>query len=189
MSLINDALKRARRQSGNPPNHLPPVVPAGRESDSASWILPVVIFVLIVAAGSLISLSFMHLTMARVAAPSPPTRTSGTIPATVPATVPATISVTVPAPAPATIPVRQTAAVMIPSSNRPPVQAVTIDTSNALPRLQGVLYDPVHPEAIVSGKTLRVGDKFNDYRVKAISISSLTLVDSNGVESVIRMGQ
>lgn len=168
MSLINDALKRARRQPGSPPARLPPVVPADHESDSARWILPVVIFVLIVVAGSLISLSFMHLTIAREAAPSPPTRTSGTVPATVP--------------------VRQAAVVTIPPSNRSPVQVVAIDTSNALPRLQGVFYDPVHPEAIVSGKTLRVGDTINDYRVKAISRSTLTLADSNGVESVIRMG-
>src|SRR5437899_1171526 len=44
------------------------------------------------------------------------------------------------------------------------------------PRLQGILFDPAHPAAMISGRTLFIGDKLGEWRVVAISQESATLV-------------
>jgi hypothetical protein len=43
------------------------------------------------------------------------------------------------------------------------------------PKLQGILLATAHPCAIVSGKTVYVGDQINEFRVAAISENSVTL--------------
>jgi len=46
----------------------------------------------------------------------------------------------------------------------------------APPRLQAIVFRRTRPSAMISGKTLFVGDKFGDLRVVAISPDSATLV-------------
>ncbi|HVV02115.1 MAG TPA: hypothetical protein VHH88_12180 [Verrucomicrobiae bacterium] len=48
------------------------------------------------------------------------------------------------------------------------------------PRLQAIVYNPARPSAIVDGQTLFVGDKLGKFTVAAIDQQSATLVSSNG---------
>lgn len=163
MSLINDALKRARQQTGGQPARIPPEIPTRREQHT-NWILPVLIILLIATAAGLLGLSFKHQQLPAVIVSVPP-------------------SVTVSNPP-------QRAIVLPTSSSNPPKSAaVAVDTSSHLPRLQGVFYDPVHPVAIVDGKTVHIGDNVGIYRVKAISKSDITLAGPSGALAQIRLGQ
>ncbi len=179
MSLINDALKRVRQQSGGvPPARMPVVVPARSKTGLGLWILPVIIILLFVAAGVLMVLALSH-------------RATGSNPA------PPSTPVNVAAPAVVTAPIRSS------TPSNPPVVAVpvvpapvqttavvaTVDTGKHIPRLQGIFYDPVHPQAIINGRTFRLGDVVDKYRVKTISKTSITLIDAQGTESVIPLGQ
>lgn len=163
MSQINDALKRARQHTGGSPVQTPSVLPARAECNSGKWILPVVIVLLITGAGLLMGLAFVR-----------PAAKSSSPPVMVPLL-------------PAMIPKPETVVAPMQLSNPPPRQAVAVDTSNSLPRLQGILYDPVYPEAIVNGKTLRVGNAIGNYRVKAITKFAVTLTDAKGAETAIHM--
>ena len=53
--------------------------------------------------------------------------------------------------------------------------------------LQGIVYDPVHPWAIVNGKSIYLGDNVSGMRVTKISRSSITLV-GNGQTNIVYVG-
>jgi hypothetical protein len=55
-------------------------------------------------------------------------------------------------------------------------------------RIQGIAYDPVHPWAIISGKTAYVGDVVDGMRVAVIARDSVTLV-GNGQTNTFVVGQ
>jgi hypothetical protein len=163
MSLINDALKRAREHTAGASVRPSPALPARPEHDPGKSILLVVIVSLIAVAGLLMGLAFLR-----------------------PAPKPASPQVTVPA-LPAAASDQKTVAAPAQLSDPPPRPAVAIDTSDSLPKLQGILYDPFYPEAIVNGKTLHVGNLIGNYRVKTITKFAVTLIDSKGVETDIHM--
>lgn len=52
------------------------------------------------------------------------------------------------------------------------------------PVLQSVLVSPVRNVAIISGLTVRTGEKFGDARVTKITESEVTLSGSNGVQTL-----
>ncbi len=54
-------------------------------------------------------------------------------------------------------------------------------------RIQGIVYDPVTPYAIISGKTVFVGDAVDGQRVTMISRDAITLV-GNGQTNHLRVG-
>ena len=166
MSLINDALKQARQ---NPPSDAPPIAHPPQQPAAphpvpvAGWLIPAIVIFLIVAA-----IFFMGWALANRSVrskPVAPPATAATAPAPVAVAAP---PVVVPAPAPA-----------------PP--AVVVQPS-ALPVLQGIFYSPTAPSAIVDGKTVRVGDSFKQYRVKEITRSTVTLVDTAGKATKLVMG-
>lgn len=159
MSLINDALKRAKEaqqkniSSGATP--MRPIETRRRERDFR-WVPAVLIVLLMVAAVFFIGLAMasrkekvivvapaisVTQTVETVAGPAsnPPTDASSELPAAI---GPAAINTNAP---------RQT-------------------------RIQGIVYDPMHPWAIVNGKTVYVGDVVDGRRVTAISRSTITLV-------------
>ena len=159
MSLINDALKQARQsQQNNPPSSsqppLRPVESAGR--GGIIWFLPTLIILLLVAAGFFFGLSLLK-----------------------------------PTPLPTATVVKRTSARQIQVvSNSLPVVTNATSGSNAVPvvptpepKLQGILYDPTHPSAIVDGKTVFVGSRVGGFRVTAISKSGVTL--KNGTETKV----
>jgi hypothetical protein len=154
MSLINDALKQARRsQQNNPPTGQPPLAPVESVSRGGmNWLLLVAIVLLLAVAGFFIGLSLSKHT------PPPP-----------------------PATTPELAPIQQVESV----SNSTPVATNAPSDSNAVaavppppppePKLQGILFDPTRPCAIVDGATVFVGDRAGEFRVTAISKDKVTL--------------
>ena len=57
-----------------------------------------------------------------------------------------------------------------------------------LPRLQGIFYSPTAPSAILAGKTVRPGDTFEKYKVKAITKYNVILVGPDKKEIKIGLG-
>ena len=149
MSLINDALKQAKQsQQPNPPSPPPSLAPVESASQGGgSWLAPVMILLLLVAAGIFIGLSlFKH---GSPAAGTPP--------------VAATVTQQV-----------KTAMAILPVVTNPPPAAV-VPPKPPGPKLQGILYTVIRPCAIISGKTVFVGDSMGKLRVVAISKDSVTL--------------
>jgi hypothetical protein len=69
-----------------------------------------------------------------------------------------------------------------------PEPAITPTESGPAPKLQAVVFDPKRPSAIISGKSVFVGDKFGDSRVLAITRESVTLIGS-GQTNVLVLGE
>jgi hypothetical protein len=166
MSLINDALKQARQsQQNNPPSGSPPPLPPVESAPRGgiNWFLLTLIVLFLVAAGFFLGLSLSKPT------PLPPAAVSKRF-------HPRQIEVV---------------------SNSPPVVTNAPSSSNAVPvvpppppepKLQGILFDPTQPSAIVDGKTIFVGSRVGGFRVTAISKNDVTL--KNGTETkVLRLGR
>lgn len=161
MSLINDALKQAgRSQPNNPPSGSPPPLPPVEPSSRAgiNWFLLTLVVLFLVIAGFFFGLSLSK--------PTPPS------PVVVKRSLPRQIEV---------VPVVTNA----PSgSNAVPVVPPLLPE----PKLQGILFDPTQPSAIVDGKTVFVGSRVGGFRVTAISKNGITL--KNGTEAkVLRLGR
>lgn len=212
MSLINDALKRAKAaQRDAPPQAnigpaLRPVEPENVVRRSVGLVLP-----LVLAAVALLILFFVwrYAPLTRTASPqaapadiskarartlpssdSPAESPSvaATAPAPEGAKSPAT-SMAPPKPAVASMQLIQQSnspATASPAANGEPA-AVTNMTSSmiatnalpakpALPKLQGIVFDPRRPSAVINGKTLFLGDRIAGFRVLAIGHDSATLV-------------
>ncbi len=157
MSLINDALKRAKQAPPrNAPNSLPPLQPVAEESSwLPPWLIPAVIILLIFAAIFFIGWSVAHHSVRSIVATPDPATTQDVVSVPVPVVVP------------------------------PPEPVVPVDLPD-LPRLQGIFYSPTSPSAIVDGKTIRPGDKFQQYRVKEITKYTVTLLAPDG--KAIKLG-
>jgi hypothetical protein len=163
MSKINDALKRAKnaQRPNTPPSGVTPMRPIEpkKEERDFSWILPVIIILLIVIAVFFIALALArHTANAIVAAPD----------------ISSTQQV-------------ETAVVSLP----PPVPIGLAAISNSPPapaQVQGIAYDPVHPWAIIGGKTVGVGDAVGGMRVVEITHNSVTLM-GNGRTNKLYVGQ
>jgi hypothetical protein len=160
MSLINDALKRAKQAPPrNPPNALPSLQPATEESSPIfMWLLLAVIILLIFAAIFFIGWSVAHHNVRRIVADQS-TATNQEV-----AVVP---------PVPVVAPKPETPAPLNPPD---------------APVLQGIFYSPTAPSAIVDGKTVRPGDKFKQYTVKEISKYTVTLIGPDGKPFQLGMG-
>jgi hypothetical protein len=181
MSLINDALKRARQSQqvnipGGPP--LRPVEP--NPGGGMGWILLAVI-ILLVAASFFIGMSLSK----RKPAPS----------ATAPEISPTQQIASVTAEATAGVPISA------PASNAPSAVSInnqTASISNSIPepppqppqpKLQGIIFTPPKPWAIVNNKTVYVGDSVGDFTVKEISRNAVTLENADGSEKKLVIGQ
>jgi hypothetical protein len=161
MSQINDALKRAKdMQPKNTPSSVPPMQPVESPASQhgANWIWPVAIILLL--------LLFAGLFIAISAGSHAEKKI-----------------VAEPLPAPMV----QAAAAPAPPPAAPAPEALKSKAPKRA-RLQGIVYDPVHPYAIVSGKTVFVGDSVDGMRVTAISRDAVTLA-GNGQTSKLAVGQ
>jgi hypothetical protein len=160
MSLINDALKQARKAPPrNTPSAVPPLQPAADDSSPvAAWLLPAIVIILIVAAIFFIGWAVAHHTVrAIVAAPDPTSATQQVATITMPVVTP-----------------------------RPVAPPPPVNPPDA-PKLQGIFYSPTAPSAIIDGKIVRPGDQYHQYRVKAISKYTVTLVGPDNKEIQIGM--
>ena len=154
MSLINDALKRAREQQKNPPPGVPPLRPfePQKSGDAPQWILPSVIIFLFVAACFFIGFAMANRTVTQIER------------------APETAVVT-----------QEVEAVPVPVVE--PTNAEPEIPTGPVLKVQGIVYDPVHPWAIVNGKTVFVGDHLDSFRVKTITRNSVTLQAADGSET------
>ena len=159
MSLINDALKQARKAPPrNTPSSLPPLQPVADESSPVTaWLLGAVVIVLIVAA-----IFFIGWAVAR--------HTVHTIVA-----------------GPDALAATQQTAVVLPVIPQHPTDEAPPVTTPDLPKLQGIFYSPTAPSAILDGQTVRPGDHYGQYRVKGISKYAVILVGPDKKEVKIGM--
>jgi hypothetical protein len=195
MSLINDALKRAKQaqqQPAEPPAesnlHFRPAEPTQHERQNLGLglVLPaacavIALLVLFLAwqlaqrAGSkevvVNARAPKPVETASVAQPTAPPAPPVAEPATEPA-APDTMATEpvadepAPAPEPAIAPV---VAVTEPPPPPPPPKPAPL-------RLQAIVYHPSRPSAIISGKTLFVGERVGEFRVLRITPDSATVV-------------
>jgi hypothetical protein len=164
MSRINDALKRAQRaqKTNQPPpdTKVPRLLPVeSRPGNAIGWILPGVIGFLIVAAGLFIGMALVTRTVTK--AVDKPGLSAAQPVSPVPIPVP-----NAPPPPPPTSP----SPPLPPTPPPPPPE----------PKLQGIVYIATQPWAIVDGKTVHVGDRFGEFRVKEISQHNVTLEKADG---------
>lgn len=167
MSLINDALKRAKKaqqtQSPLPPADaplLPPIEPESR--GSVGWFL---LIITLVAIGCFfIGLAFaIHKPLA------------DTKPLIVQTQVAAAPVVPV---APKPVPPPQTNVLVAPPKPAPPPL-----------QLQGILMGSGTPQAIVNGQTVYIGDNVNGFRVQLISKNNVLFVASDGTQKMLALGK
>lgn len=172
MSLVNDALKRAtEKHNSRPPApaaplHLRPVEPAKPHKTGIGLVLPATLLTIILAA--VFSLCLRKPAEQKILPPpaQPPAPAENTV------TKPA-VSILDLAPAPLIV-----AAKEIPAPPPPAPVAVPTPPQPAPLRLQAVFYSPPHPSAIISGKTVHVGDSVRELQVVAIGSSSALLVSA-----------
>jgi hypothetical protein len=183
MSLINDALKRARQSQqvnipGGPP--LRPVEP--KSGGGMGWILLAVI-ILLVAASFFIGMSLskrkpeMVATAPEISSPQEVASVTATAVSGVPTSAPAPASN-----APPSVSINTQTAAISNSTPQPPPQPPQ-------PKLQGIIFTPPKPWAIVNSKTVYVGDSVGDFTVKEISRNAVTLENADGSEKKLVIGQ
>jgi hypothetical protein len=170
MSLINDALKRAREtQQNNPPSGAPPLPPVESPARGGTgWIL-VVAAVLFLAAVCLFvgPVLFGH-KAAPVAAvkapgiPAPPSAQAAPLPAPVAGALPP------------------------PAINTNPPPAVPAEQP---PRIQGIIFNAARPLAIVNGEIVNVGDRVGDFQVKQILKTSVIFQGTDGSQETRKIGE
>lgn len=185
MSLINDALKRARETqrndttAGAPP--LPPVETPARSG--AGWILATSAILFLGAAGFVLG----------------PTLFGGKVSPPVVAKAPGISTPPGPAAAPAPA---VSASVMPVAANPnppPPVNTNTPTASNAnppppvavekMPRVQGIIFNSAQPLAIVNGQTVSVGDRAGNFQVKQITQHSVVFQRPDGTQKTLGIGE
>ena len=174
MSLVNDALKKAAEAQKNLPPvpvvHLPlrPVESSKKNKTGIGLVVPATLATIIAAA--LFAFSVSNRPRHSTANPSSaPTRnpTSG---------VPAVHAIMDLAPAPLAVAAKEIPAPPAPAPAAPMVE--TAPPQLAPLRLQAVFYSPPKPSAIISGKTVHVGDCLREMQVVAIGSSSALLISA-----------
>ena len=160
MSLINDALKQARKAPPrNTPSALPPLQPIADESSPvAAWLVPAVVIILIVAAIFFIGWAVAHHTVRAIVA------------------------------GPDAAATQQAAEIKLPVAPPHPVEPPPVVNPPDAPKLQAIFYLPKDLSAIIDGKTVHPGDKFGDYRVKSISKYAVILIGPDKKEIKLGMG-
>jgi hypothetical protein len=178
MSLINDALKRAKQAQRDSPNapqsrvQFRPVEPGQqslKKNHTAIWIA------LVIIAGLIIGFVVRQLTRENNTTTPKEVKAREIVPAK---PVPQENSPSAPGGASTAKSGAQEAAPAIPIYQEP----------MPTPKLQAVVSDPKRPSAIISGKSVFVGDKYGDLRVVAISQEGVKLV-GGGQTNVLVLGE
>jgi hypothetical protein len=190
MSLINDALKRAREsQRKDASASVSPMRPVETNQPEREFnlVLPIVIAFLAVAAFALIGLAMVKHTGKRI-----PSEKLAVAPAIVPKSqVAAAVPLATNPPAPAALPTNPPAVstpVVASVSAASPAAATNSVVTSPPPkplRLQGIAYDAVNPSAIIGGKAVYVGSFVDGMRVTAISPNSVTLAGNGRTKTLV----
>jgi hypothetical protein len=169
MSLINDALKRAREtQRNDPPTGARPLRPVESTARGGNgWILAVAAVLFLAAACLFIGPKlFGHKASPAVSAITPG--------------IPAPPAKGVPVPAPQPV----NAATAPAAEALPPAV-----TTEQLPRVQGIIFSTARPLAIVDGQTVGVGDRAGDFKVKEIFKNSVVFQRPDGTQRTLEIGE
>jgi hypothetical protein len=177
MSLINDALKRAKAaQENNPPPSSPQLEfrPATNSGKGSGLLVPATVTAVVV--GGVITWWVFNHSRRDSALARVPVEQNAAAPIA-PETPPAAPTNAVDASLPAPVALAVSAHVTPSSSTNTPTPAPLVQAEKITPpRLQAVLYNPARPSAIVGGRTVFVGDRIREYRVVRITADSVTLV-------------
>jgi hypothetical protein len=177
MSLVNDALKRAKeaQQKSTPPAPAPQLRPAEAapaEENGIGMTVPLVIAAFAIGMVVFFVWRNQHRTAAKEAVaetkPAAPVSSAPEIKPPVPSVAVSTPAPVAPAAATTTVPIAGTPA--------PPL------------KLQGIFFVPGRSTAFISGKTVRVGNTVKGYRVAAITETNATLI-SNTETNVLTLEQ
>ncbi|HWD92841.1 MAG TPA: hypothetical protein VG938_10900 [Verrucomicrobiae bacterium] len=168
MSLINDALKRAKDAQHKSPlvaagPQLRPAehIPAPAASRNLGMIASAIVILILLAA------LFLLWPSRRQPATAAPSATKNPAPANVVVeTKPVVPAVAVATPTATAHPAGAPPAVAIPPSTPAPL------------KLQAIFFAPGRSSAIVSGKTVKPGDSVREFRVAVINPTSVTLVST-----------
>ena len=182
MSLINDALKRARdAQRNDPPTgarSLPPVESPAR--GGIGWILMAAVVLVLAAVGVFLGPSLLK-------HKAPPAVTTETPVTAAPPLVKAPPAPTQVVPVP--LPVPKTNAPPVPASNTNPPPAAVAAKPWQWPKVQGIIFSATRPLAIVHGQTLNAGDRVGDVQVKQILKDSVIFQQPDGSQKTLGIGE
>lgn len=189
MSLVNDALKRAKQnQDANPPATPPlefrPVEPAQVEGRRTSLLLVGLSLVIVAIVGMCATLVWYvsqkngpALLVEAAANPRPAAPRTNAPAQPAPKSKPPVMVVEPAMAATAVIETVQTAV-----TNNEPVVAAVIAVAEALKpaplKLQGIFFNPKNPSAIVNGRTVSLGERVGGFFVLAISPTAVTLANN-----------
>jgi len=198
MSLINDALKRARQSQQNTPpsgvGPLPPIETPRRTGGGSAWVLALAGILFLAAACLFIGTAiFKRQSPPAEAAKAPVTSAPPVVTqptAVKPATAP--IPVSTPPPAPAETPTAASAATSTQTSAVPVVAAANRSPAPPVeqwPRLQGIIFNAARPLAIVNGKAVNAGDVVGNFRVKQILKNSVVFQRPDGSQKTLNLGE
>lgn len=187
MSLINDALKRAKQaQQKSPPLPAPVTslrpATATRPGSSALGLLwPIAVAALFLLVGGVV----VWFVVARAGTKSPLATGPNSKPS---ATIVPLVTASKPAPVASLPVVEQEPAPVIPPVATTNLPAVVAEAPPAWPKLQGIFYRPDRPAALLNGKTVFVGGNSGEFRVAAITQQSVTIVRS-GVSNILSLAE
>lgn len=213
MSLINDALKRAKQshqRAAVPPPQVPlrPVAAPPKSSAPRSLFLPVIVAaILLLAGGILIAFALQRSSRAPATGGQQPIHASQD---------PSTASVSLREQAsgkekPNIVPTvsvpsstGRSTPLLAPNSNPPPVIVVVtqlVETPRpqpelapperpavTLPKLQGIVFDPSRPMAFLNGKSCAIGGHVGEFTIIGITKEAVG-VEHNGVTNWLRMAE
>ncbi len=192
MSLINDALKRARdaQQNNDPPPGAPPLQPVETPAHGGNrWLLVAAAILFLGAAGLILGPAlFGHkqspsAAVKKIETPAPPPVTAPPTPVINSASAPvvnATPAVTNVNPPTVTVenppPVAKT---------NPPAAAVVVEK---WPKVQGIIFNAAQPLAVVNGQAVTVGERVGEFQVKQITQNSVVLQRPDGTQKTLGIG-
>jgi len=218
MSLINDALKRAREaQQQTPPSpglHFRPVEPSQQVRRGVGLMVPVALT--LVALCGLFFIwrraqenriarepSVTSIAQARSASDTPPATLRASEQSAAPAShAPVTPLVPPVSSSPVNPALSNSAAAttVVTAPAQTNTSPATLQTTNQvadvaanapkLPslKLQSIVYSPTRPSALINGRPLFIGDKIREYRVTAIEQDTVTLVGA-GQTNTLTLGE
>jgi len=206
MSLINEALKKARQAQAQPAAQtaatptLRPVDPARHADNGGGLWLPVLIAVTLITSGALLWQWFASGRVETVRARSTPAATVP-VPASVPLPAPpaspnvATVPTVAPPPRPLPIPPiasdakQDSTNAVAATSETPATSTVVVAEAPKAPayKLQGIFYRPKNPSAVIDGKLVFAGSRVSEAHVLMIEKDAVTIVTSAGQTNLLEL--
>ena len=187
MSLINDALKRAKQAQKENPAWPPalqfkPAAPSQRRSSGPPILLIVAVVVVLALVGLfVVSALQKRETVHRVAngkqpdesivqtgAPSVATPAANSVPGQLVSTTDNAVAAVNPATVPSPAPTDSVTNFAVAAAEATPPRP-------ALPKLQGIFYRPAQPSAVINAKNVFIGSRVGEFQVLAITQQSVTI--------------